>query len=139
MTRISATIKPEELCDQMLIAEHREIVRIPNCIKSGKARVEEIPEDFRLGSGHVKFFYDKIGYLFVRYIELYEECIRRGFNVQNFGDAFNNIPIELFNEWIPDTKIVRPILIERINERLKNMKAIRYKGVVVDYESFKLK
>lgn len=138
MTRISATIHPSELCDKMLIAEHREIVRIPNAIKSGKAVIKDIPENFRLGAGHVKFFYDKIGYLFVRYIELYEECIARGFNVQNFDNAFSDIPDELFNGWVPDTRIVRPIIVERINERLKNMKTIRYKGVVVDYESFKL-
>lgn len=39
MTRISASIKPIELCDKMLMAEHREIIRIPNTIKSGKAKV----------------------------------------------------------------------------------------------------
>lgn len=139
MTRISATIKPEELCDQMLIAEHREIVRIPNCIKSGKAKVEGIPEDFRLGSGHVKFFYNKIAYLYGRYIELRVECLMRGFNVQDYSDAFKDIPKHLMNNWEPNNKIVRQILVQRINERLSNMKVIRYKGAVMNYESLKLK
>lgn len=139
MTRISATIKPEELCDQMLIAEHREIVRIPNCIKSGKAKVEGIPEDFRLGSGHVKFFYDKIAYLYGRYIELRVECLMRGFNVQDYSDAFKGIPKHLMNNWGPNIQKVRPLLVERINGRLGGMKVIRYNGNVVDYESIKLK
>lgn len=139
MTRISSTIKPEELCDQMLIAEHREIVRIPNCIKSGKAKVEGIPEDFRLGSGHVKFFYNKIAYLYMRYNRLRQECLKRGFNVQDYSDAFKDIPQHLWNVWIPNIPKVRPLLVERINDRLCGMKVIRYNGVVVDYESLKLK
>jgi len=80
MTRISSSIKPIELCDKMLIAEHREIIRIPNTIKSGKAKVDlsTIPLDFKLGSGHVIFFYNKLKYLHNRYLQLYKECIDRG-------------------------------------------------------------
>ena len=133
MTRISATVRPSELCDQMLIAEHREIVRIPNCIKSGKAKVniEKIPADFRLGSGHVIFFYNKLGYLSNRYNELRLECLNRGFNVQDYSAAFNDVPTELLNNWEPDYNFVRPILKERINTRLSTMKVIRYKGSVI--------
>lgn len=138
MTRISATIKPAELCDPMLLAEHREIVRIPNTIKSGKAIIKDIPKDFRLGSGHVKFFYNKIGYLFLRYSALRKECLRRGFNVQDFTDAFINISPRLFFDWKPDIEVVRPLLVERINERLSNMKVIRYKGKEVSFEEIKL-
>ena len=57
MTRIN-TIPPQELCDKHLMAEIREITRIPNTIKTGKAIIANIPDTFRLGSGHVKFFYD---------------------------------------------------------------------------------
>ena len=59
MTRIN-TVPPQELCDKHLMAEIREITRIPNTIKSGKARIEGIPPDFRLGSGHVNFFTTKL-------------------------------------------------------------------------------
>lgn len=138
MTRISATIKPEELCDQMLIAEHREIVRIPNMIKSGKAIIKDIPQDFRLGSGHVKFFYNKLSYLQQRYVKLYFECCNRGFNVQDYSMSFCDVPFELWDDWKPNEAIVRPMLVERINERLSSMKVIRYKGIVMDYESLKL-
>jgi len=137
MTRISATIMPAELCDQMLIAEHREIVRIPNTIKSGKAKVENIPTSFRLGTGHVKFFYNKLAYLHARYHKLYNECVLRGFNVSNFHEAFNDVPLELYNNWVPDNK-VRPLLVDRINDRLSGMKVIRYKSNEIELENAKL-
>lgn len=139
MTRISATIKPKELCDQMLIAEHREIVRVPNMIKSGKAKFKNIPDEFTLGKGHVKFFYNKVYYLYKRYINLRRECIRRGFNVSDFSSAFSLLPDNVMNDWDPDKNIVRPILIERINIRLKSMKLIRYEGIAINYKTAKLK
>jgi hypothetical protein len=125
MTRISSGIKPIELCDKMLLAEHREIIRIPNTIKSGKAIVENVPNSFRLGAGHVKFFYNKGKYLFDRYKDLHQECLERGFNVQNYSSCFDNLPPKLYNDW-QETDKVRPIVIKRINERLANMKNIKY-------------
>lgn len=121
MTRINVGIHPRELHDKHLIAEHREIKRIPNAIKSGRAIIKDIPDDFRLGSGHVKFFYNKLGYLLERYRSLYEECIRRGFNVTDFSGAWNGVPNDLMNDYKPtdrDVSIVR----ERINTKLKNIK-----------------
>ena len=75
MTRINCGIKVEELSDKHLLAEHREIKRIPNVIKSGKANLENLPEKFTLGKGHVRFFYNKIGYLASRYSEIYADCL----------------------------------------------------------------
>lgn len=140
MTRISACVKPRELCDKMLLAEHREIVRIPNCIVSGKAKVklDEIPPTFRLGKGHVKFFYNKIGYLHERYNQLRLECLRRGFNVSNYGSCFTKVPDHLYKEWTPNEITVRPILVERINERLSSMKNIKFWRENVNYETIKL-
>ena len=137
MTRISSSVAPYELCDQMLMAEHREIVRIPNTIKSGKAVVKDIPTSFRLGPGHVKFFYDKLAYLHLRYHKLHHECKRRGFNVSDFHEAFNDLPNELYNDWTPDL-YVRDLLVERINERLSNMKVIRHNGENITLEKAKL-
>ena len=117
MTRINAGIPPKQLSRQHLIAEHREIVRIPNTIKSGKAKVRDIPEAFTLGKGHVKFFYNKLKYLRDRYEQLYKECIARGYNMTYFGDAFTDLPEELFNNYKP-TKEAIAIVKERIAERL---------------------
>lgn len=117
MTRINVGLKPSELVSKHLIAEHREIKRIPNCIKKGKYSLDGIPKEFKLGAGHVKFFYNKLKYLHNRYIELYCECIDRGFNVTDYSNAFDDLPNELYNDYEP-TKKDREIIIERINERL---------------------
>ena len=121
MTRINVGIQPVELSNQHLIAEHREIKRIPNCIAKGKYNMEGIPDKFKLGIGHVKFFYNKLLYLKNRYISLYNECIKRGFNVQNYIDAWDNIPQELMNDYKATYKD-RLIIQERIYERTINRK-----------------
>ena len=117
MTRINVGIPPVDLVNQHLIAEHREIKRIPNCIAKGKYNMEGIPDKFKLGAGHVKFFYNKLLYLKNRYISLYNECIKRGFNVQNYIGAWDNVPQELMNNYQPTCKD-RLIIQERINEKL---------------------
>lgn len=117
MTRINAGVDPKELNTKMLIAEHREIKRIPNVIKSGKAIINNIPFEFTLGIGHVKFFYNKVLYLQKRYFYIYEECIRRGFKVTNYSDSFLGIPDHLMNDYSPSDKD-RNIILDRIKERL---------------------
>ena len=117
MTRINIGIPPTELVNQHLIAEHREIKRIPNCVSKGKYNMEGIPDKFKLGTGHVKFFYNKLLYLKKRYIKIYAECIKRGFNVQNYIEAWSDIPEELMNDYKVKANDIR-IIKERINERL---------------------
>lgn len=116
MTRINAGIPPPQLSRQHLIAEHREIVRIPNAIRSGKAKGSGIPDTFTLGKGHVKFFYNKLKYLRNRYEQLYKECIARGYNMTYFGSAFEGLPESLFNDYIPTGEAIA-IVTERIKER----------------------
>lgn len=116
MTRINVGILPEELPDRLLIAEHREIKRIPNLVKSGKFSLANQPKCFTLGTGHVKFFYDKLLFLQKRYVSLYEECVNRGFNVQSYVSAFDNVPDHLFNDY--DVRSLdRLILLERISQK----------------------
>lgn len=123
MTRINAGISPLELCNKHLLAEHREIKRIPNIIKSGKADLVNIPKEFTLGRGHVKFFYNKLLYLKKRYIEIYNELRHRDFNVTYFGDSFKDLPVELYNDWLVSSEMrARPVVARRINEKLKLMK-----------------
>jgi len=81
MTRINV-VPVEELCDKHLLAETREIVRVPNTINSGKAILDgNYPKEYTLGTGHVKFWYTRLKWLHKRYLELYNECLYRGFNV----------------------------------------------------------
>ena len=123
MTRINAGILPSELCNKHLLAEHREIKRIPNIIKSGKTDLADIPKEFTLGRGHVKFFYNKLLYLKKRYIEIYNELHYRDFNVTYFGDSFKDLPVELYNDWPVSSEMrARPVVAQRINEKLKSMK-----------------
>ena len=117
MTRINVGIPPAELTGKHLIAEHREIKRIPNCVAKGKYSMKGIPDKFKLGTGHVKFFYNKLLYLKNRYIKLYEECINRGFNVQNYIGAWDNVPKELMNDYKVRANDIR-IIRKRINEKL---------------------
>lgn len=117
MTRINVGIKPSTLTQKHLIAEHREIKRIPNMISSGRAIIKDIPETFRLGPGHVKFFYNKLGYLKQRYEEIYKECINRGYNVTYYGNAWDKVPKTLMGDYTP-TKHDIKIITQRINERL---------------------
>jgi deoxyribonuclease (pyrimidine dimer) len=129
MTRINVAIPVEELNSKHLIAEHREIKRIPNTIKSGRAKIVDIPKGFTLGKGHVKFFYNKLGYLKNRYEQLYNECKKRNFNVTYYGDAWDNIPQELMNDYIP-TKRDEYIIRQRIKEKLKNKNGKRIRNIV---------
>lgn len=118
MTRINCGIQPEKLNDKHLIAEHREIKRIPNVISKGKFKMIGQPDKFTLGKGHVKFFYDKLLYLKNRYELLYKECIRRNFNVTYFGSAWDHVPISMMNDYIPSNRDIR-IIENRIREKLK--------------------
>lgn len=116
ITRINVGIDPSELPTKLLLAEHREIKRIPNTIKSGKAKIQGIPPKFTLGPGHVKFFYDKLKYLKIRYLQIYFECLSRNCNVQSYAESFEDIPAELFNDYTV-TNNDRQLLIERIESK----------------------
>jgi cell fate regulator YaaT (PSP1 superfamily) len=117
MTRINAFIPPADLCDKHLLAEHREIKRIPNQIKAGRFNLKSIPDKFTLGKGHVAFFYNKLGYLLERYRKIHEECLNRGFNVSNYLDSWKNIPPELNQEWFvteEERRRIIHIMVDRI-------------------------
>ena len=118
MTRINVGIPPLELIDKHLLAEHREIKRIPNCIAKGKYNMDGIPEQFKLGKGHVKFFYNKLLYLKHRYIKIYNECKKRKYNVTNYINAWDDLPTKLMNDYTPTIED-RKIILNRINDKLK--------------------
>lgn len=116
------------MCDQMLKAEHREVVRVPNhihkCISAKKSiNFSGQPDEFKLGSGHVKFFYDKIKYLHKRWEDVHEECLARGFDMSDYSKAFRNIPDWLYNDW-EETAEARKLVVERVTERIHAMKGI---------------
>ncbi len=99
MTRINV-VPPEELCDQHLLAEYRELTRIPNTVLRGKFSLEGQPDDYKLGAGHVKFFYDKLLFLRRRYKKLREACVSRGFAAFDRWPT-EQLPAHLYNDYKP--------------------------------------
>ena len=93
MTRINIGIPPANLTDQHLLAELRELPRIPNKVKKYLKEnrldlLQNIPEQFTLGTGHVRFFYNKLMYIYNRYPNLHHEYIKRGFYIDYYDDLF---------------------------------------------------
>lgn len=110
MTRINIGIPPRLLSDKHLLAEHREIKRIPNHLrKYGLACTKNIPKEFTLGKGHVLFFIDKGKYTMTRYVSIFEECVNRGFRVESYIKAWeiymdSYMMSTLFNDYKPTKK-----------------------------------
>ena len=123
MTRINC-IPASELCDRHLVAEYRELPRAFGLIRAAQARGEAceerfIPAAYTLGSGHVRFFYDKGGYLIGRQLEIIAEMIARGFSPKhrNPWPLAADIQSQRMKDWEP-TGVDRFINRQRIAERL---------------------
>lgn len=118
MVRINL-VDPSELTDQHLIAEHDEILMLCGCLRKSlksKSGIQNIPTQFTLGKGHIKFFYDKGLYLHKRFDSLQEEMKIRGFKpTKSFPKA--DWPVELYNDWMPEW-VDYVIIEERIKERV---------------------
>lgn len=139
MTRINASIRPIELTNSHLLAEIRELPRILNTVKSGKAKIENKTDTFKLGSNHTTFFYTRLKYLVDRHKNLVSEAKIRGFNVMDYSESYKDIPPHLFNDW-RETKEARELLKERINQRLTESKQIiRFYDRVVTLEEALIK
>lgn len=85
MTRINLVL-PSILTDKHLMAEYRELPRIFTAVKKliaqGKSPSDvDIPDNYVLGKGHVKFFYNKLFWLSERFKELFIELSGRGFKL----------------------------------------------------------
>lgn len=123
MTRVNVGIKVRLLSDEHLRAEHREIKRV--CARFSKRiqidKFNDIPNEFTLGKGHELFFINKGKYTFKRYKEIYNECIKRGFNVTSYHDNWSIYDTynAFFNDYT-ESNNDRLVLIERIHERINN-------------------
>ncbi len=126
MTRIN-TIPAEKLADQHLIAEYRELPRIFPKARALKP-FESVPT-YRLGKGHVLFFYDKLQWLSDRHQQLVRECQNRGFRV-TLTDTLT--PTQgLNNTWTP-TGPDHALNLSRLRERLKARPGFyRHRGTLV--------
>lgn len=134
MTRVNC-VDVSFLTDAHLIAEWREIVRIPNCLSSGKYKYvpSAAPKEYTLGTGHCRFFYNKLLYIQTRHHSLCQEMdarkIRR--NIEIIVDL-TNIDNRLCNEWEPSVKdklLNSYRLLERYDLRKKDYKI---RGLILD-------
>ncbi len=119
MTRVNVGILPAELPDRVLLAEHREIKRLPNLLaRVGWNWKQPMPTQFTLGTGHMKFLMTKGYYTLMRYKSLHHECKRRGFNVVNYSSAWQvyNRYISLYNEYEEQPED-RELLLQRFAEK----------------------
>lgn len=82
MTRINL-VPPAELSRLHLVAEYRELPRIfalaHKASLSPKPWTHKQPSAYTLGTGHVLFWYDKLGYLADRHRDLVQEMLARGY------------------------------------------------------------
>ncbi len=122
MTRINC-IPPWELTDKHLIAEYRELPRVFKLARAIPAA--DMPKHYRLGKGHVIFFYDKLQYCYNRQHLLVSEMKSRGFkpkydpaDLLHYHEAAGgSTPDSLWNDWVP-TPTEQLINRARIKERL---------------------
>jgi hypothetical protein len=125
MSRINVLIEPRSLVDAHLLAEIRELPRVLNTVKSGKAKIGNKTDVFKLSSGHITFFYSRLKFLVIRHKDLIKEANLRGFKTLDYSESYKDLPQHLFNDWKP-SKDVKQILVERISERLRGMRNLKY-------------
>ena len=126
MTRINC-VPPEELHDKHLVAEYHEITRVFGLVRkllvAGKDPLKVgAPERYTLGTGHVKFFYTRLGWVEGRMAELAMEMSRRKMKVrlELLKGISDGLPGNLFGGWEPDDEAMA-INRERLAERLATM------------------
>lgn len=123
MTRINL-IKAKMLMDQHLIAEIKEINQLAGSFRvSLKSKngidVTKLPKNFKLNTGHVKFFYNKGKYLENRFNDLVAEAKERKYiiNAKFNNEWFKNSRLDLYQDWEPNENDIS-IVTERINFRI---------------------
>lgn len=137
MTRINC-IPVSLIIDNQLLGEYKEMPRMTSYLRKSMntGRPLDIPLFYKMSTGHVKFFYNKGEYLRLRYIEIYNELKRRGFNPQN--KEFNMAPFRhygMMGNWTPTADAMR-VNAERIAERIMGMddNDVRYYGNKISKE-----
>lgn len=123
MTRINSAIPVQFLTDEHLLAEHREIKRLPCCLEKAEKNgsINNIPNKFTLGKGHVLFFLNKQKFIYNRYSDIFEECVKRGFNVTQYHDNWGEVKWKYLNLYVTTNEEYN-LLVERITERILNSK-----------------
>ena len=119
--RCNTGVDPKLLTDQWLIAEQVELLMIGGMLKKNKFKVKsEIPDNFKLGTGHMVFWVNKLKYLKRRHEEVKKEVVRRGFKATVRSINLDEFPKEFHNDWKPsleDSMILRERLIWKLEQK----------------------
>lgn len=121
MTRINL-VAPSTLHQKHLLAEYRELPRVFALVQAAELRglrpyLLDIPADFCLGTGHVKFFYNKLQFLTDRFYQLVAECKARGFNITHMHPPPCNVGSWWWNNYVPTPEAIA-LSAARIKERM---------------------
>lgn len=144
MTRINL-IEPKFLTDQHLFAEYREITRIFPLVKNAQAKqsyskiITKIPANYKLNSGHVLFFYNKLEFIEKRYFALRDEVLNRGFNItlkDSITDFRNEIPEIFYQDFIPNKTDLAISIIRLIEKITAKPNWYRFKGEIINDENY---
>ena len=124
MTRINSDLDPKLLKRAHLVAELREITMVPAALRRSTRTktiqdiLQSIPIKFTLNTGHVKFFYNKLGFLQTRFNKLADEMERRGYNPDRSRiEAFDGFDSVWLGHWTA-TKDDNDLVMDRINLRI---------------------
>jgi hypothetical protein len=126
MTRINLGVHPSELCDQMLVAEYREL---PRMNAFALKRLEKYdgagprPEFPTLGTGHMAYFLPYGLWLIAHYEQILQEMEFRGFKAKNKYWSYPSI-FCVRGMALSVAAQFQPAIRERINQQLKAMKRI---------------
>ncbi|QIG67968.1 bifunctional endonuclease V/N-glycosylase UV enzyme protein [Rhizobium phage RHph_Y68] len=125
MTRINL-IPPSNLHPKHLQGEYYELPRVLSSVRKAIERGRQ-PSDYahlteyRMGSGHVTFFYTRLDFLQVRFSLLVNELLSRGIKINRYNLVDYVIPKEWYGIWTPSDAEIE-ISRQRINSRLLTMK-----------------
>tara|TARA_R100001039_G_C1854840_1_gene117855 strand:- start:20300 stop:20653 length:354 start_codon:yes stop_codon:yes gene_type:complete len=111
-----------------LLGENKEITRVFGLVRKAQQRGVnkwnlKAPSEYTMGTGHVKFYYTRLGYILKRYHELTQEMTSRGYKPNPISDEDLLQGIDK-KHWMGDyepTEGALKINRQRIAERLKDM------------------
>jgi deoxyribonuclease (pyrimidine dimer) len=125
MTRINL-IHPSSLHPKHLQGEYYELPRIFSSVRKAIER-DRKPSDYvhlteyRMGSGHVTFFYTRLNFLQTRFALLVNELLARNININRYAISDPAIPYEWYGVWSPSAADIE-LSRQRINSRLLTMR-----------------
>lgn len=131
MTRINC-IPPKLLLDEHLRAHCREGLRPINEVKAGKSSIAGCPNDWRLGTGHVKFCKKHLLFTAAQFDSAAQENESRGFGGYTYRSDLSGIPFTYLNDYTPTKKALRSNLARICVRWRKRTKPYHYDGERID-------